>query len=118
MQNTGDELLQKVPQKLIDFLQDNMNKNYPISISTNVEIDKQKILPETEDILALIYRSYWATDEEKVEFSNRVKKELQQIEEYKKIQYKNIDEIFEKRKNYNRECISTLSIIFYISFNL
>ena len=101
LKNTENELLEKVPQKFIDFLQTNMNEDYQINISTHIEIDKQKILPETEDILALIYRSYWATDEEKIEFSNNDKKKLQEIEEKKKSQYKSIDEIFDKRKNLN-----------------
>lgn len=101
LQNAEDELIEKIPQKFMDFLQDNMNKDYIVNISSNIEIDKQKILPETEDILALIYRSYWASDEEKREFSYNDRKTLQEIEGNKKSQYKNIDEIFDKKKNLN-----------------
>lgn len=99
LQNTEDELIEKIPQKFINFLQDNMNKDYNINISTNIEIDKQKLLPETENILALIYRSYWATSEEKQEFSIKDSQELKKIEEQKKAQYKDIDEIFAKKNN-------------------
>ena len=99
LQNTEEELIQKVPSKFIDFLQNNMNKDYPTNINSNVTIDKQSILPETEDILSLIYRSYWATDEEKVDFANRDKQELTKIEEDKKSQYKDISEIFEQRED-------------------
>lgn len=101
LQNTEEELINRVPQKFINFLENNMNKEYKINISTNIEIDKQNILPETENILALVYRSYWATDEEKIEFSNNDERKLQEIEEIKKSQYKSIDEIFDKRKNLN-----------------
>ena len=99
LQNTENELVAKVPQKFIDFLQNNMNNDYQTNIDYHVEIDKQSLLPETEDVLSLIYRSYWATDKEKIEFSNRDKDELTKIEETKKSQYKNIDEIFSKRQN-------------------
>jgi hypothetical protein len=101
LQNTDDELIEKVPQKFITFLQNNMNQDYKSNISNNIEIDKQSILPKTEDILSLIYRSYWSTDEEKIEFSNKDKQELLKIEESKKGTYKDITEIFEERKNIN-----------------
>lgn len=101
LQNTDTELVEKIPIKFIEFLQNNMNTDYQTNIDNNIDIDKQVLLPETEDILALIYRSYWATDEEKQEFSDKDKLELEKIEENKKSQYKDITEIFEKRKNIN-----------------
>lgn len=101
LKNTDKELVTLIPKKFIDFLQNNMNKDYECNIDINIEIDKQKILPETEDILSLIYRSYWATDEEKIEFSSKDRQELIEIEEKKKSQYKDIDKIFEERKNLN-----------------
>lgn len=101
LQNTDDKLIDKIPKNFIAFLQNNMNKDYQTNIDINIDIDKQKILPETEDILSLIYRSYWCTEEEKIEFSNRDKQELIEIEENKKKQYVDISEIFEKRRNLN-----------------
>ena len=97
LQNTEEELVKKIPQKFVEFLQSNMNKDYQINIDNTIEIDKQSILPETEAILALIYRSYWATDEEKLEFANADKQEQMKQE----FQGKSIDEIFEQRKNIN-----------------
>ena len=96
-QNTEEELFKKNPQKYVEFLQINRNKDYQINIDNTIEIDKQSILPETEAILALIYRSYWATDEEKLEFANMDKQEQMKQE----FQGKSIDEIFEQRKNIN-----------------
>lgn len=101
LQNTNTELVKKIPPKFMEFLQNNMNVDYQTNINTNIDIDKQVLLPETEDILALIYRSYWATDEEKQEFSNKDKLELKEIEENKKSHYKDITEIFEKKEHIN-----------------
>lgn len=84
LQNTDTKLVEKIPAKFIEFLQNNMNTDYQTNIDNNIDIDKQVLLAETEDILALIYRSYWATDEEKQEFSNKDKQELKEIEENKK----------------------------------
>lgn len=101
LQNTDEKLVEKIPLKFIAFLQNNMNEDYQTNINNNIDIDKQALLPETEDILSLIFRSYWATDEEKIEFSIKDEQELTKIEQYKKSQYKGIDEIFEDRKKLN-----------------
>lgn len=92
LENTDETLLSKIPNKFIDFLKTHMNSNYKTNIKNNIRIDKQPLLKETEAILALLYRSYWASDEEKKSFSKVKKKENN---------FKDINDIFEKRKNIN-----------------
>ena len=77
-----------------------MNKNYITNINREIRISEQKLLRETESILSLIYRTYWATEEEKREFSEEDFKRILETETRKKENYigKNVDEIFEKRK--------------------
>ena len=106
LQNSEESLVKKVPQKFINFLLDNMNKDYTSNINAEISIDKQSILPETENILSLIFRSYWATDKEKLEFLAKDKQELFQEEENKKKKFKNINEIFEKKQNINNITIT------------
>lgn len=106
LQNSEESLVKQVPQKFINFLLDNMNKDYTSNINAEISIDKQSILPETENILSLIFRSYWATDEEKLEFLAKDKQELFQEEENKKKKFKNINEIFEKKQNINNFTIT------------
>lgn len=81
----------------MDFVKDNMNEDYETNIRNDVDIDKQKLLNETEAILSLIYRSYWATDEEKQEFTEKDENELT-----KDNQEENIYNLFEKKKNINK----------------
>lgn len=104
LQNTEDELVEKIPDRFINFIKENMNVDYKINIRKDIEIDKQKLLKETEAILSLIYRSYWATNEEKKEFAIKDEQEHNENEERKKEEYqgKDIYEIFEKRKNINK----------------
>lgn len=59
LQNTEEELVSKIPQKFLNFVKENMNKDYRSNIDLNIGIDKQNLLPETEAILSLIYKSYW-----------------------------------------------------------
>lgn len=84
LKNTDQELLEKIPVKFINFIEDNMNVDYQTNIKMDLEIDKQKLLKETESILSLIYRSYWATDEEKQNLKMKDKEELLKIEELKR----------------------------------
>ena len=59
LDNTDEELVLKIPKNFLEFVKENMNKEYISNIDYNVEIDKQNLLPETEAILAQIYNSYW-----------------------------------------------------------
>ena len=103
LENTEEDLLSKIPNSFMNFIKNNMNVDYKTSINLNETIDKQHLLKETEAILSLIYRSYWATDEEKNEFAKKDNLELIKEEEQKKEQYqgKDIYKIFEERKNLN-----------------
>lgn len=104
LENTENELLAKIPNKFMNFIKENMNVNYKSNIKKDEDIDKQQLLKETEAILSLIYRSYWATDEEKQEFATKDKQEFIQNEEKKIENYqgKNIYDVFEERKNINK----------------
>lgn len=102
LQNTEDELVEKIPDRFINFIKENMNVDYKTDIREDIEIDKQKLLKETEAILSLIYRSYWATNEEKKEFAIKDEQEYKGKKEKEEYQGKDIYEIFEKRKNINK----------------
>ena len=97
LQNTEDELISKIPVKFISFIKDNMNCDYKTNIQQNVNIDKQPLLKETEAVLSLIYRSYWATEEEKQEFAIKDQQEFYE----KQKQGKSIEQIFIERKKIN-----------------
>lgn len=103
LENTEDELVSKIPTKFMNFLKENMNPNYKTNINKDEELDKQHLLKETEAILSLIYRSYWATEEDKKEFSQKDKQELIEKEEKRREKYpvNDIYEVFAKRKNIN-----------------
>lgn len=100
LQNTDEELLKKIPTKFMKFIKDTMNVDYKTNIKKDIEIDKQELLKETEQVLSLIYRSYWATDEEKQEFARRSKAEYIEAEKRKQEEFKgkSIDEIFNKEE--------------------
>lgn len=86
---TDSNLLEKIPNKFINFIHENMDNTYIININPSINLNEQILLPETENILTLIYLSYWATNEEKAEYYNN-----------QKVKVKSYDEIF-KNENVN-----------------
>ena len=104
LQNTENELLYRIPIKFINFIKENMNENHQVNLRMDVDIDKQELSKETEAILSLIYRSYWATDKEKQEFAIKDQQERNEKEQRKKEEYqgKNIYQVFEEKKNMHK----------------
>ena len=62
---TDIDLVNKIPKKFIDFLRANMNNDYEFNVQEGLRLNKQKLSEEANNILALIYRDYWSTEEEK-----------------------------------------------------
>ena len=91
LKNTENNLVIKIPSSFINFIKENMNKDYVTNIQPNVNINQQPLLKETEAILSLIYQTYWADTSEKKDF-NLIKEDYPKEDIYK---------IFEKRKNTN-----------------
>ena len=91
LKNTENDLVIKIPSSFINFIKENMNKDYVTNIQPNVNINQQPLLKETEAILSLIYQTYWADTSEKKDF-NLIKEDYPKEDIYK---------IFEKRKNTN-----------------
>ena len=92
-----DEDKKKIPEDFIKIIEDNMNKEYEFKIDKSTDFENQKLLEETKAILAIIYRDYWATREEKEAINMKFKNDIEKAEEAKKNKY-NIDNLFKKLK--------------------
>ena len=101
LQNSETQLLERVPVKFMNFLKSNMNPDFKTNISLEIPLNKQPLLKETEDILSLVYRSYFATNEEKEAFAIKDKQEFLNLEQNKRQNYpsKDIYKVFEERQN-------------------
>lgn len=55
----------KVPNYIIENMQHEMDSAYMYELNFTGGFENQKLLKETEAILAVFYRDYWATDEQK-----------------------------------------------------
>lgn len=63
---------EKIPKYIIENMEKEKDISYKYEVSYIDDFQKQKMLKETEAILAVFYREYWATEEQK--------KKIQEIE--------------------------------------
>lgn len=98
LENTEEILVNKIPRKVIEFIKKYMDSSYENKIEEGKELKRQNLLPETEAILSLLYRSYWATEEEKIEIIKRDKIELEKEQERQ-----NIEKILENKRNQKKD---------------
>ena len=77
-----EELYIKIPEEILESLYENMDKEYNFEISNFKDV---KFLKETEDILAVIYRDYLASENEKRKILIREKQEEIELEEEKRL---------------------------------
>ena len=88
-----EELYVKIPEEILENLYENMDKDYEFEITNSKTV---KFLKETEDILAVIYRDYLASENEKRKIELLERQEETELEEEKRKKY-SPDNIFEKR---------------------
>ena len=92
-----DELVEKIPPKIIEFFQDIASPTFKSKIDPRFPLDEQYLLPATECMLTLLYRQYWCTPEEREEL-DQILIEQAQIGEAQSSAVLN-DNIFEKIEN-------------------
>lgn len=59
--------LKKIPQKEIDFFENNKAKNYVFKFNENLSFEEQSLLPETQAIIVKLYKDYF--------YSSKIEKE-------------------------------------------
>lgn len=90
----------KIPKHIIEKIEKNAEKNYNYTVTEFKNFDKQPMLKETKTILAVIYRDYWATEEQREIIRANEKFNIRRNEKEKRNEY-NPDDIFTKRKEIN-----------------
>ena len=91
--HTDLELVRKISKKFLEFLNVNKSENYISKIDFNDINWQNKIKPETQEVMALIYRDCFVSNEKRKELIQKEKQEL--LERYS---YENI---FKNTKNEN-----------------
>ena len=97
----------KIPIEIIKNMKLNEDKEYKYTITHFDNFQEQQMLKETETILAVLFRDYWATEEQKNKIIAKQNHDRQQFENLKKQQH-NPNDIFKKPNKYKTESNTAL----------
>ena len=102
----------KIPKRKIEVFEKNSNKDYKFLYSPEKTLDEQNVSKIAKAIIGLLFRDYWATEEQKNKIINKQKNDRKIMEEQKKSIY-NVDKIFKERVNINKKHKEKTEIIVY-----
>lgn len=74
----------KIPKEIINYYQENRDISYDFKIDAEKSFQEQTLLEQTKVILAILFRDYWATEEQKEKIKQKEKYDLNKLEEEKK----------------------------------
>lgn len=85
-----DEEFNKIDKTFINMLEKCKDENHEFKINENDDFESLVLTQKTNDLLAYIYRKYWANEEEKKEFDELLMKKdddnkSESINEYNKL---------------------------------
>ena len=58
---------EKIPLELIEFFEDSSNPNFTVEYDPKISLNEQNISEEAKAIISVLYREYWASEDEKQE---------------------------------------------------
>ena len=92
------EEYEKVPLDIIEIIEDNCNQSYSVEYNPDIPLANQNISKEARIIIALLFRDYWATQEQKNKIELKEKYDISILEKEKVKKY-NTDDLFKKNKS-------------------
>lgn len=87
----------KVPKEKINMFEHNANREYIFDYDSNKTLEEQNVSKTARAIIAILFRDYWATEEQRNKINAFQNNKRQQIEEENRQKY-NTD-IFKNKTN-------------------
>ena len=104
--NSIDGGYEEIPSSVINNFRINCNPNYVCELNGDLPISEQKMLDTTKAILSVLFRDYWATEEQRNIILQHEKNERILIESEKTNKYKNTIFSVENKEKPRVEIIS------------
>lgn len=87
LKNVDNDLIEKLPQKFKDFLQENKSETYNPEFDCMKDLKDLKLKEETKNLLGIMYMNYWSEPEERKEYvkllnENQIKYNLEIEQKY------------------------------------
>lgn len=87
---------EKIPNSKIEVFETNSNKEYIFNYDPNKTLEEQNVSKRARAIIGLLFRDYWATEEQKEKIIRKQNHDRQRLEENKKSLY-DVEKVFEQR---------------------
>lgn len=109
LEYSDDNILEKIPKKLIKFWERNKSKTYKPNLDHNKSISEMKLKNKTKSILSMIYLNYLCNDAEDKEISSIINhnEEIYQTELIKNHNSQHWEKVQNKTNTINENAKST-----------
>ena len=87
LKNISKEDYEKIPIEKINLFETKANKNYKFQYDATLTLDEQNISKRTKAIIAILFRDYWATSEQREKILAKQNYDRMQNEKNKQKQY-------------------------------
>ena len=94
---------EKIPKSKIKVFEENSNKNYSFTYDENKTLDEQNVSETAKAIIAILFRDYWATKEQRY----IIIKKQQEIKDQKQ---KELMAKFEQNKNISEKDLKKVNV--------
>lgn len=98
LNNSEKKIVSRIPKSFLEFLNQYKDNNYKAEIDFSNENWDEQVKKETQAILALIYRDYIVSKEERERFLSEGREEQKRIENELRERY-NTDNLLKNRPN-------------------
>ena len=103
LKHISKEDYEKIPKSKIKVFEENSNKNYNFTYDENKTLDEQNVSEITKVIIAILFRDYWATKEQRY----IIIKKQQEIKDQKQ---KELMAKFEQNKNISEKDLKKVNV--------
>ena len=121
LQYLNKEELNKIPQEVLEVIEENKNEDYCYNINEDLVLNEQEMLPETKALLFNLFRDYLSTPVQKEKILKMQREDRIKSEKEKKERYisTNLFQKNEEHKLHNTENVTEKNqLIFYKENNI
>ena len=97
LKHISQEDYEKIPKSKIELYKENANKNYVFNYNPTKTLNEQNVSKIAKGIIAILFRDYWATPEQREKIIKKQNNDRIQIEKEKTKKYN--PDVFKANKN-------------------
>ena len=106
LKHISQEDYEKIPKSKIELYKENANKNYVFNYNPTKTLNEQNVSKIAKGIIAILFRDYWATHEQREKIIKKQNNDRIQIEKKKTKKYN--PDVF---KSKNKEEVKTKALV-------